>query len=505
MAKEVSYHSLSKPAYTTAVELNWKGKNTPSSISKYPARCLEEYGSKDQHVLLWGDNFHALGYLLDNYREKIDLIYLDPPFDSQANYDRIVRLRGTKSKSQLRLMQYCDQWSPSQYLQFIYERVLVLRDLLSENGSIYMHADWHRISHLKLIMDEVFGEENLLNEIIWHHDFGGRSPYFLARKHDNLLLYKKGKNWTFNQASLPDIAYQGNLHTYRGKPKKGKKPTAVWHDQTSDHDFVWDIAYENKMAKQNTGYPTQKPLALLHRIIRLSSNEGDLILDPFLGSGSTALAAMQCNRRFIGIDDNWDSIHTTRTRLHHKTPSLSCSIWTTNQCTSFRSPSEAKERYPTIIQPNNIVETRDIIGLDMGKRETVSGHQFHQAALDWLKENHPKVSVKLLDIQNTNDMQVSWFAEDNWLEITAVSSLEIEKKFPDATHWKNFIQSVVVDFNYQGAQLQNPILDCPLDRSKLISGRYQVPEEHGDILLVVTDILCRSLRVLIPKEKLWKK
>ena len=314
--------------------LIWKDKHPPIQSPQILPQLRERYQNQQANTqlnLFNGENKAVLEYLLGNFKGKINLIYLDPPFDSDANYHRKIRLRGKKTAYLHPKQQYHDQWKRHEYLQFIYERLFVLKELLAEDGSIYLHADWHRIHHLRLLMDEVFGEENLLNEIIWHHDFGGRSPYFLARKHDNLLLFRKGKHWTFNIDTLPDLPYKGNLHRYQTKkPKKGKKPTAVWND-IQPADFVWDIAYENKMSPHNTGYPTQKPTALLERIIKLSSNPNDWILDPFLGSGTTALVSSRLERNFIGIDSNWDSIHTTRCRLMNESQTTNIDLYQETQ------------------------------------------------------------------------------------------------------------------------------------------------------------------------------
>lgn len=310
--------------------LQWYEKSAPKSIEWFPAQEKEVYGNPkttDWNKLFWGDNKQVLAHLLKEYRGKVDLIYIDPPFDSKASYVKKIKLKGKQiegvEQNIIEQMQYTDIWEKDEYLQFIYERLIIMRELLSETGSIYLHCDWHKGPHLKLIMDEVFGEENMLNEIIWHHDFGGRSPYFYARKHDNIYLYKKGPEWTFNINKLPDLEYQGNLHKYNDENEKaGKKPTAVWKDiepnKSDEKGFenVWDIAYENKMSLDNTGYPTQKPKELLQRIIEVSSNEGDLVMDCFSGSGTTLVVAQRLGRRWIGCDINKGAIITTTERMN---------------------------------------------------------------------------------------------------------------------------------------------------------------------------------------------
>lgn len=342
--------------------LIWAGKKPLESIEYYPAQEKEVYGDKnssDFNKLFWGDNLQVLAHLLKEYRGKVDLIYIDPPFDSKADYVRKVKIKGEKVEGENQGLfeekQYGDIWEKDEYLQFMYERLLVLKELLSDKGSIYLHCDWHKGAHLKLIMDEIFGEDNLLNEIIWHHDFGGRSPYFYARKHDNIFLYKKGKNWTFNIEKLPDLAYEGNLHKHNNEEnaKEGKKPTAVWKDilpnniDENGFENVWDIAYENKMSHDNTTYPTQKPKELLERILEISSNKGDLVLDCFSGSGTTCAVAQKLGRRWIGCDINLGAIQTTTKRLNQiieeQKDASGFKVLNVNEYTAFKNELEAKE------------------------------------------------------------------------------------------------------------------------------------------------------------------
>ena len=349
--------------------LQWVGKKPLESVQFYPAQETEVYGDKDAkdfNKLFWGDNLQVLSHLLKEYRGKIDLIYIDPPFDSKADYVRRVQIRGVKEKVEgtgqglFEEKQYTDIWERDEYLQFMYERLLLIKELLSETGTIYLHADHHKGPHLKIIMDEIFGEDNFLNEVIWHHDFGGRSPYFYARKHDNIYFYRKSEKWTFNIDKLPDLEYKGNLHKHNNEDgeKNGKKPTAVWSDvpySASDFDNVWDIAYENKMALDNTGYPTQKPKELLKRIIEVSSNEGDLVMDCFVGSGTTCVVAQKLGRKWIGCDTNIGAIQTTTKRLNQIVAdqqkekskgfkgSLGFKILNVNEYDVFKNEIEAKE------------------------------------------------------------------------------------------------------------------------------------------------------------------
>ena len=336
-----SLKTMLSPPHGSSVNIHWTNKKTPNYIPISTPENREKYvgSSAVQQELFLGENLEILGHLLDTRRGSFQLIYADPPFDSIASYKKSIRPLGNKS---LRFYQeqYNDHWMQGEYEQFLFERFLVFRDLLSDDGSLYVHCDWHSGHIIRMILDEVFGRENFRNEIIWHHDFGGRGKRFLARKHDNLFLYTKGKQWFFDHDSLPLLPYKGNLHKYRGAQKKGKKPTAVWSDVKgfSGQDEVWDIAYENKMSVKNTGYPTQKPQALLERIISLSCPPGGNILDPFIGSGTTMRAAQSSGRNCVGIDSNNDAIETTRNSLLRQFPDANLAISTTH--THGSPPSE---------------------------------------------------------------------------------------------------------------------------------------------------------------------
>ena len=198
--------------------LHWVGKKPIEKVQNYPAQLTETFGFaqgkeinsninfKDleknwSNLIFHGDNKEILSSLLvSGFRNKIDLIYIDPPFDSAADYVRKVELRGTKNKvegegqSVFEQTQYTDIWANDTYLQFMYERLILLRELLSDKGSIYLHCDWHKSHHLRFLLDEVFGEENFRNEIIWGYRSGGASKKeSLPRKHDTIFHYKKFK------------------------------------------------------------------------------------------------------------------------------------------------------------------------------------------------------------------------------------------------------------------------------------------------------------------------
>ena len=266
--------------------------------------------------LIYGDNLLAMQALLagdaqtglPSLRGKVDLIYIDPPFDSKADYRTKISLPGTDIQQKPTVIEqfaYADTWEEGtiSYLRMIYARLCLMRELLSEKGSIYVHIDWHIGAYLKLILDDVFGKENFQNEIIWHYIKGASGNDRFGRKHNSILFYSKGDNKVFNR---DDIGIPYNPETLaraqRGEARynvsaeeleeRGKNPGDVWID----------IPPLQGNSLENTSYATQKPEKLLERIIKASSNEGDLVCDFFGGSGTTAAVAERLGRRWITCD-----------------------------------------------------------------------------------------------------------------------------------------------------------------------------------------------------------
>jgi len=284
-------------------------------------------------ILLHGDNKECLAYLLAHgYRGKVDLIYIDPPFDSGADYIRKVALRGAKGGVKVEgetytlgeQIQYTDIWAKDNYLQFMYERLLLLKEFLATDGSIYVHCDYRKDHHLRCLMDEVFGAERLQNEIIWFYPRGGDSEKQFNRKHDTILFYAKGETWQFNyQAMLipytPDqlsrFEHEDEVGRYywNVNPRGERGKTYLRKGGIGEYD-VWNIGI-NAVQIKEIGYPTLKPEALLERVIKASSVPGDLVLDCFLGAGTTAAVAQKLGRRWIGCDINKGASQTTVKRL----------------------------------------------------------------------------------------------------------------------------------------------------------------------------------------------
>ncbi len=249
--------------------------------------------------LFWGDNLHVMRQLPS---ESIDLIYIDPPFFSGRNYNVIFG-------DQNELRSFSDIWEGGMpgYLIWLNARLYEMKRLLKKTGSIYVHCDWHASHYIKMEMDKIFGHSCFLNEVIWSYDFGGRSKSFWPNKHDTIFWYRRSDRYTFNFSTLDRLPYKGNIHKYRGDQeakKDGKTPTDVW-----------EIAIINTMSYERIGYPTQKPEPLMERIIKASSNEGDIVADFFAGGGTTAAVAQRLGRRWIACDQSRVAVAITADRL----------------------------------------------------------------------------------------------------------------------------------------------------------------------------------------------
>jgi len=292
------------------------------------------------NTIIRGECLSACAYLKEK-GIKVDLVYIDPPFASGADYAKKVYLRRNPKvaeaikqaeteidSEELRGFEekmYGDVWDKEHYLNWMYENLMAIKSVMSETASIYVHLDWHIGHYVKILMDEIFGEDNFRNEIIWHYSTLGRPKDRFALKHDTIFCYGISENTFFNEigARIPyteeylkshfrDIDEEGNI--CRKRYDAGKWRTYYPEEGMIPND-VWNIAYENSMSKDRVDYATQKPEALLERIIKASSNEGMLIADFFGGSGVTATVAHKLGRRFIHCDIGINSIETTRDRL----------------------------------------------------------------------------------------------------------------------------------------------------------------------------------------------
>ena len=385
--------------------LTWVGKRPLTNVKAYPAQLIESFDaepsdatSKEENSDTWsdwpvkfprggllfhGDNKDVLAHLLANgFRGKVKLIYIDPPFDSGADYVRKVQLRGGKGVTKIdgeeytlgEQIQYEDIWANDNYLQFMYERLLMLKELLAEDGSLYLHCDFRRSSYLRVMLDEVFGEGCFQNEIVWERTNAHNMPTkSFVRSQDTIFLYSKSDKFTFHkqytdygEAQLSRYKKDDNGELFTGRDLtfstvnksrqfewRGTRPPGnrSWGYSKDDLEKLWnqgrilkkkngmprldglkvylhetkgkpltsiwtDVSRVGNTSSERTDYPTQKPEALLTRIFKASTSFGDLILDCFVGSGTTSIVAQKLNCRWIGCDINKGAIQTTAKRLH---------------------------------------------------------------------------------------------------------------------------------------------------------------------------------------------
>ena len=304
--------------------IHWIGKHlaSPKPASLNIDSIIHPNGlgypkSKPASRLILGDNLSIMAALLPEYEGRINLIYADPPFFTNRKFNaRIGRGEDSRKPDEWKLVDgYQDDWDDiDEYLNFLYLRLALMYRLLSPNGTLYLHLDWHADAYARLILDEFFGANNLLNEIIWAYH--GPSPIRSAfnRKHDTILSYVKGRDYTFNTDAVREPYNQNTVKTFKSSSKAGFGKIPDLERGKVPEDW-WYFPVVARLHNERTGYPTQKPNALLERIILASSNPGDLVADFFCGSGTTPFVAARHGRNFIACDENFRAIHTTRMRL----------------------------------------------------------------------------------------------------------------------------------------------------------------------------------------------
>ena len=566
-----------RPTIKGYPELRWTGKRPYRGTDYYPAQLKEKYGEmKDDWInkIFWGDNLQVMSHLLKEYRGKIDLIYIDPPFDSKADYKKKIQLKGKtilNDNNSFEEKQYGDIWTNDEYLQFMYERIILIRELLSDKGIIYVHCDYHRDYYLRCILDSVFGINNYRNQIIWSYSTLGRPNDRFAQKHDTIFAYGKTEDTFFNEkeSKIPyskeyidshfkDVDDQGNKCRKRFDAGKWR---IYYPDEGMIPNDVWDIPYENSMAKTRLNYPTQKPEALLERIIKSSSKEGDIIFDCFMGSGTTQAVAMRLGRKFIGADINLGAIQTTTKRLLNVAKELEgqddkytgFEVYNVNNYDFFRNPVEAKDllidalgiqkfdnnsvydgeldgRMVKIMPVNRITTKSDLEELKSNlpyqkfeKRKSENpldpvekitivcmGHEPDlKASLEQDLSNY-NIDIEVLDIlKDRQDLQFKRDSEANiviengnliikeFYPMNLLQKLSLQKE--SVEDWKQLVESVMIDWNYDGAVMEPSEIDLP-EKNEFVKGKYKIPDGAKTIKIKITDLLSESFEEEINNE-----
>ena len=586
-------------------ELRWAGKRPFTGTSYYPAQLKEVHGKAADdgwmNKLYWGDNLQVMSHLLRHYRGQIDLIYIDPPFDSRVDYKKTISLRTKKVEndfSSFEEKQYGDIWVNDEYLQFLYERLILCKELLSQQGSIYVHCDWHKSHFIRSLLEEVFGCQNFRNEIVWKRGsvkgakvLGKQFP----RNHDSIIYFTKSDSYTFTRQNLPfdekylkrfdkddhdgrgpyrddqaigtrsaesieELKRQGIIFEQNGKLKI--KSYLNERDGVIVDDNWADIPDENVMSKTRTGYPTQKPEALLERIINASSKPGDIVFDCFMGSGTTQAVAMKLGRKFIGADINLGAVQTATKRLLNRSKELQegndlfsagttyytgFEVYNVNDYEFFRNEPEAKnlivEALGMQALPQNSLWDAEMDGrmvaiLGINRIATASEFEKIVANIDissWQKKQnenpgkpvekitfvcmghdpnleamfHEKmaslgfvVDLEIVDI--LRDKKELTFKRDSDAKVSiANGKLTIEQFYPmnllqklsferqDVADWKELVDCVMIDWNYDGVAFTPTVTDIP-EKDSLVKGVYDVPEDAGTIHVKITDLISES-------------
>lgn len=285
--------------------------NLISSENEFVSSKTEPIKAVPKRRLLFGDNLRWMDTLLqEGYASSIDLIYIDPPFMSDIQYDSVLQTDNERFVRQA----FSDRWESglSSYLNALFPRLECMRDLLAPNGNIFIHLDWHVSHYVKILLDELFGRQHLINEIVWCYGGGSRSKRHFQRKHDLIFWYAKGKNYTFNPQYRPYTkgTLERGLTKVKGDKYELRAEGAMMQDWWTDISKILSpTAYENLK------YPTQKPKALLERIIKSASNEGDLVADFYGGSGTSAEVCEDLNRNWVLCDSSPIALNTISYRL----------------------------------------------------------------------------------------------------------------------------------------------------------------------------------------------
>ena len=492
--------------------LAWQGKRLPDPIPLAPMQPIESFGgdrskpSEAGNRLYHGDNLSVLAHLATSgLRNAVRLIYIDPPFDSNADYTRKIRLRNDRSQVLGQQVQYSDTWPGDSYLQFMYERLLLLRDLLADNGSIWLHCDYRQVHRLHLVLEEVFGEENYLNTISWrsqvtrgakvnasYFPFSTQYIEIFAKNRSAPTLWhaqKKELVFTRRQAAaqfmedeqgffrtsdpgtysfekLVELNEQGRLYApYEGEiivdasgrrvyPSNGGNIGVKYYLQAFDNgrfavergvDNLWDdIPGLGTTPGEDVGYPTQKTEALLRRVIAASTDPGDIVLDCFMGSGTTVAVAQKMGRNWIGCDANYGSVQTTRRRLQRlgqEEPDSSASPfgpWPPQQTLKCAdaTPSHVNDDSP-LVQVQ--VQIRRLAGEPSTIEVVVQGETTQALASRMQKRKPPGASAR---------------SEIDWREV---------------------VDAVEIDPAYDGQCYRPTLVDAPQKRRKQVLGRYQLP------------------------------
>ena len=459
---------------TAAPVLNWPGKRAVTPLVCHPAVQLESHGEAREgwrHALYWGDNLHVMGHLLERFRSRIQLVYIDPPFGSQASYESRVELRGPRAsgapRQSVKEVQYDDIWEDSEYLQLMYERLSVLRELLSLEGSVVVHCDASRSHHLRCLLDEVFGAGSFLNEIYWHYynKMPDTRKGLFPRATDTLLWYARQRGehqFTPLEQKREEPVKQLVRRKHQGRMVNARDAQGKLLYRTSETrvvDNVWRLPMLQPADKvERLGYPTQKPEALLERVLLAATRPGDLVFDAFMGSGTTLGVATKLGRRCLGADSNPKAVQLTARRLSQLAQSVARGETPGVKNGLSESRAETKPRW--------------YLGFDVFSVAPGAG----QGAA-----HRPTTTSSVEVVVEGQRLRVRRFGPQR---LKASFGLE-EGRLAD---WRPMVDAVFIDFDYDGQVLRPSVSDVP-GAKDLARGEYPLPPQVGTIRVKIVDVL----------------
>lgn len=394
-----------------------------------------------KNKLILGDNKLVMENLINN-SQKVDLIYIDPPFATGGNFNYKIHI-GEKGAPEV-VKSYSDKWKGGidSYLNFLYKRLQLMKNLLSETGSIYLHLDWHISHYVKIILDEIFGEENFRNEIIWVYPAASaKTRNFFIRSYDVILFYTKNVDkYVFNDDPNVYMEYsdrvknalkedENGVFYYRGGSHNGKKLSRkvyIKQDGIFPRDFWYDVPYVRANTAEYQGFSTQKPERLLKRIILSSTNENDLVADFFCGSGTTLSVAEKLGRRWIGCDSKNHAIHMGRKRLLNINNSYNLFTW--------------KKKYEHSLKPFQILSLEAVHNRGFLHNKLMEDGENFELETN-IKTIKPKVSIKI----HQNEHKIFLELKDYSIPFIDKISNKIREKVKIFSDW---IDYWAIDFNY---------------------------------------------------------
>lgn len=423
-------------------------------------RTEQVNGGSNENLLLHGECIPVCAYLKEK-GVKLDLVYIDPPFDSEANYSKKVYLRNNPKVTEaiaqakqtllefeeLRTFEekmYGDKWEKERYLNWMYENLLAIKSIMSENACIYVHLDWHIGHYVKILLDEIFGESNFRNEIIWHYTnkmSGSSDPKDFVCEHDTIFRYSKSADYLYNvvkeDRDVPVL--QSKRVKVDGKNMRARDENGnIIYEESTEKKVkdVWTIPYIASTDLQRVGYSTQKPEALLERIIKASSNEGMMVADFFCGSGVTATVANKLGRKFITCDVGQNSIETARDRLKNNGAKFDV-LEVKDGVTLYRNPAQTMDNIKRVIKGLHNEDSLDkmwkggindskyglmpvyIPDLEDSTTRFLSKHLMRRIiheAMPNLPENTKKVIVFYIDVEDLEEIK-KFSTTENYFQI----------------------------------------------------------------------------------------